>query len=407
MRVNKLYIKHFKGIQEIEIYGSNVVEICGPNGSGKSTVLDAIVAALGGPRKSNDVKPLRNGTRRGEVEVDLGDLIVTRKFSERKSTLTIQAKDGSKWNQSGLDNLIQSLSFDPLAFVREKDKKKQVKMIRNLCPEVSASMDGIDTQISESERKRELLFREISRFGRIDPVEKVEPVDISAVASELELASLHNSEQREKKMAIERQRHELSATQNELKSLADQYHRLKKVYSQKGADIEQLPKPKSEINTAELQQKIVNASAINERAQLYIENQKRIKAKKIVEVERQQIVDFIDGLKTSKKRILEKAQLPVPGLAWDEDGITVNGIPIEQLSSGEQITLSAQILMSTHPDLRIMLIRDGTLLDEKRFHELVSTACDAGYQVWVERVGHHAFTNEAIELSDGLEVERE
>jgi hypothetical protein len=42
--------------------------------------------------------------------------------------------------------------------------------------------------------------------------------------------------------------------------------------------------------------------------------------------------------------------------------------------------------MATNPQLRVLRIKDGSLLDENSLRELIATATAADYQVWLERV---------------------
>ena len=59
------------------------------------------------------------------------------------------------------------------------------------------------------------------------------------------------------------------------------------------------------------------------------------------------------------------------------------------------------------PDLRVMLVREGGLIDRERFAALRDLAAAEGYQVWMETAGDghtpDALVIEAGELSDAAE----
>lgn len=90
---------------------SGAVVIKGENGAGKSSVLDSIAYALGG-EKLCPPQVIRKGARSATVRVDVGDLVVTRKWTAGGSRLEVV---GTKYQspQAILDRLVGSLSFDP------------------------------------------------------------------------------------------------------------------------------------------------------------------------------------------------------------------------------------------------------------------------------------------------------
>ncbi len=73
------------------------------------------MAALGGKDAVPD-EPIRHGAKSANIKLDLGDMIVERKFSNNGTYLTITAADGTtvKGPQQLLDKLVGRLSFDPL-----------------------------------------------------------------------------------------------------------------------------------------------------------------------------------------------------------------------------------------------------------------------------------------------------
>ena len=84
---------------------------------------------------------------------------------------------------------------------------------------------------------------------------------------------------------------------------------------------------------------------------------------------------------------MEKAKFPIKGLAFDEETVTFNGIPFDQISQGERIKISVAIGLVLNPKLKILLIRDASLLDEKNLEMVAKMAQKMDAQVWLERVG--------------------
>jgi hypothetical protein len=96
-------------------------------------VLDAIAMAFGG-RDQIPAEPIRRGVDRAEVVVDLGEILVRRTFTAvGGGQLVVSNREGARFQspQSMLDALVGRLSFDPLAFAREKPAR-QAEILREL-----------------------------------------------------------------------------------------------------------------------------------------------------------------------------------------------------------------------------------------------------------------------------------
>ena len=83
---------------------------------------------------------------------------------------------------------------------------------------------------------------------------------------------------------------------------------------------------------------------------------------------------------------MAEADFPIPGLAFDADGVTFNGIPFAQCSSAERLRVSVAMGIALNPKLKVLLIRDGSLLDDNNLAMIAEAAKEADAQVWIERV---------------------
>src|SRR3990167_8194324 len=131
LTVVSLIAENVKKIRAVEIRPTGeLVEITGRNGAGQSSVLDSLWWALAGA-KHTQAGPLRKGARRARNRLDLGELIVERRFTETGSTLTVEKADGARFPspQTMLDALLGALAFDPLAFVNQ-DPREQFEALR-------------------------------------------------------------------------------------------------------------------------------------------------------------------------------------------------------------------------------------------------------------------------------------
>ena len=101
---------------------------------------------------------------------------------------------------------------------------------------------------------------------------------------------------------------------------------------------------------------------------------------------------------------LQQAKFPVEGLGFTSEGeVIFNKLPFAQLSTSEKIKVSASIAIALNPKIRVMLIRDGSLLDEDALRDLIVLADEKDAQIWIERVGTtgHGDSAPVVVIEDG------
>jgi DNA repair exonuclease SbcCD ATPase subunit len=396
MKVTRLTVQHVKGVRFIDVHADpHCNEIAGPNGAGKSSVLDAIVWAFSGKR-SIDSKPLRDGAEKGEILVETETLLVRRRFSENGDTkLQVEAKDGRRLGQRELDGLFGRFSFDPLAFSR-MDTAEQLTTLQQLAGEEFCSkLAAVDAQIAKAVEERLLCNRELARVGQIPEVPPAEGVDASALAAQLQELDAFNEEQDRRERAIERQALTCTDLAAQADRLAKQLHEIQRQLSEASVahdkavtDLGALPQPEPLKDKAPTLRAISEAGAQNQRAAAHRAYLDRVQGK----AERAQESNAAEArllkLREEREALRRSAALPVPGVEFGESGLRVAGIPFDQLASSERIRISARIGMSMNPALRVMFIKDGSLLDLTSFGEVRTLAEEQDYQLWVETVGN-------------------
>ncbi len=157
LRIHRLSVSNYMRVQALTIDAQgNHITISGPNGSGKTSAVDAIFACLAGHSTKERPEPIHQGADAGEIEIDLGEFTVTRRFTPSGSSLKITPRDGSKVRepQKLLNSLFSTYSLDPVAFLQQRPQdqvdailavagvRPPVDQVKELTGEAHATLPG-------------------------------------------------------------------------------------------------------------------------------------------------------------------------------------------------------------------------------------------------------------------------
>ncbi|HRE87503.1 MAG TPA: AAA family ATPase [Myxococcota bacterium] len=170
--------------------------------------------------------------------------------------------------------------------------------------------------------------------------------------------------------------------------------------SQASKALENLDEAAGQRSVADVQAQIRQAERTNAQVR---ENRAYAEAKAKVESlakASDEMTDTLARLDNEKRERIASASYPVDGLGFGDDGVvTFGGVPLSQASQAEQIRVSMAIGLALNPELRVVLIRDASLLDDKSLALVAEMAKRADAQVWLERVSKHDAGS--IVLEDG------
>lgn len=404
----------------VELDGSPVVRVVGHNDQGKTSFLEVVASALGGEKMCPKV-PIRRGADKAEISVDLGEFIATRRWALKNekvtSDLTVKSRDGMRYPspQALLDKLIGKLSFDPLAFTRAKPAE-QVETLKTLV--------GLDFRLLDAQRKtaydqRTEVNRDVVRMrGQLETMKIVEapdePVSVEALLKEQDAQVGVQREHDALKHAAEaatqarvraddrvtRAKEALAKAQKELAEAETATTKAKESEEEAAGEYAVAQKP----DLAAVREKLAKAEQTNSAVRLKKERAavgEKLRAK---EKEAAALTEKVEAADKSKADALGKAQFPVEGLSFSDEGVTLNDVPFEQASAANQLRVSLAIGLSINPTLKVVLIRDGSLLDDNSMRIVAEMAEEAGAQVLIERVWREGEIG--IYIEDGHVVPR-
>ncbi len=416
MKIINLKSENVKRLQAVEITpDGNLVVIGGRNSQGKSSVLDSVLYALAGKREIPE-RPVRNGQEEAEIEVRLeacpergitDELIVRRVLTaDGKARLDIRsASDNRPYNspQALLDSLTGRVGFDPLAFMR----LKPAEQAEQLSAIVGVSFEELDGERATAYQERHALNKQAAaamvKAEAMPHYPDAEPVDTSALMEELrrrrevsrqaDLLQQH-AEAMESRLEHDRQaRIDADDEVTRLNKLLFEAKRAAKEALAAERECEGLlEKAKREAaeapreNLAEIEQQITDASRRNAACKDNAARETAIDHAKELQAEAEALTDRIEEIDATKARLMAEAAWPIPGLGFGAHGVTLNNLPFEQASSSEQLAVSVAVGAALNPACRVLLIRDGSLLDVDSLRVVGELAEKYDCQVWIERV---------------------
>lgn len=374
--------ENFKRLKVVEFTpDGNTVIITGRNAQGKTSVLDAIWATLAGKAGSKGLEqPIREGEKKASVQLTLDDLIVTRTWTAAGTQLAITPRDlSSKLNspQKVLDGLIGSLSFDPLAFTNARPAEQRDMLIDLIGKRTE--IDEIAANRREAYEERTVVNRQAkSARAKVEGLPPVpqgasEPVDLKALITEGQTIN-------EKEIL----RNEWNAATATIKDLGERLASAEAVRRNLETEAMALPKTRE---PGDWRQAMDDAYEHNANFEDYQRRQGAIDEAQELEAKSAELTSAVEYFDTQKIQLIAASPMPVPGLSFDDDGVTLNDIPITQASGAERIKLSVGMAMAANPNLRVICIKDASLLDEDSFGMLKAVAEANDFQIWYEQVG--------------------
>jgi DNA repair exonuclease SbcCD ATPase subunit len=424
-KIAQIVYENFKKLSLKIVPDGNSTKFKGKNGVGKSTAIDGIWNAITG--QDIPKQPIQIGKMNSFIELEIknddgSSYFVKRTFTEASTTLTVTTKDGARYGspQKFLDDKLGSISFDPFDFINKQPKDQKAWMMKFL----NLDLTEFETKKKDANAKIDLAKKELNTLnsslsatpavpelyrtkkeitevtGRLNKANeivkdnkeidnKIKNIRTSIDGDFMGFTKGINSQIIDDETSIKTKKEQIERLKQEIKDLEAGIESKKEKIKTSEAEITELEKQKQpDPDIKAINDEISTIESHNNNVAQHEKREKLIKDIEEANKKLQKAKDDYKKIESDRIDAIKKANMPVEGLDFSEDGLLFNGLNFstEQLSHSEIIKIGIQISIAVNPNLRIIRIKDASLLDDETFEIVKKMADESDYQLFTEHV---------------------
>jgi len=431
-KIMRLRIRNFRKIADLEIEpgDASLVTIAGRNGQGKSTVIDSMaLALLGGKAAKLTKRPIRDGEERASVEVDIGDgerveLAVTRKWNRKGTSLQVLDEDGVevKKPQKILNKIVGPVSFDPVAFMALSGRKQVAALLEVVDlpfdpEEVEVCRVGLFGERTETKRGVKDLEARLGAMPRPERGLPAQIVSLNELLVELEEARAKHETSTTATLQASRAREHMNRCRADVRKAKDTVAaaiaaeefagKLFEIASKEHDDAFQAAEVASQdLPDVEAARERLSGVERTNTAIRQAEDYKAVaESLKRGRRKAEGLTDKLNQLEATKAKGLREAKMPITGLSFDFEGLVYKGVPFVDCAQSEQLTVCMGLAVARQPELCLLHVRNGALLDSEARALFEEVASRFGVTAWLEFVDESGAVGIVIE--DGWAVSQD
>ena len=336
-------------------------------------------------------KPIRDGEAEARAEFvddDLQVRIVRTWKKDDAGKLEVFALDGAKYSKPAeiVAELTGGLIFDPVAFLNLDEKRQRDALLEKV--DLPFDIDEVAREKAGAEQRRLEAGRDVRRLqGALasmpNPLDApAEEVSGAAVLAEIEAAQ-DLQRHRERVMS------ELDDAAEDVASLTARIAKLTEELEEASAQVKTLTEARdalpAPVDIEPLREKLAAVDETNAAVRARREYAKVADECAAAETAQAAANRELEAIEKRKREGLAAATFPVDGLSVDENGVTFDGVPFTQVNSAMRRRVAFAIATAGDPKLRLVIIKDGDLLDADSLAAIRELADERGYTVLVER----------------------
>jgi len=368
-----------------------------------------------------------------------------------RGTLTIKQKSTgmASNNVTMLQRLFGYQDFDAVEFSRWSEtaegRRKQIAVVKSLLPDnIKERIEAIDKEVADLKTERTGVNRDVKTYETLmnesgakleagDAEKYADPIDVTKLMEQQSLnAQLIEKAktvraaktQREQELAgiDDRIKNAKSDCDSELASIEETVANAKKAYEdalrkaesdraeakQKlDTELEQIENDRQESQrrldnctnwlkeyeennpeNSDVPGLIENAESHNRKHALVVQYSEKKKQFEEIKAKADKMDVDIESLAKERAELITKSELPIAGLSFSDDGLTLNGVPFVpgKVSDSQTMEIAAKLIIASNPKIKVFRIARGESLGAKRLQTIIEIAKKNGYQGFLEQV---------------------
>lgn len=387
MKISKLEIENVKRVKAVSLEPTQngLTVIGGRNNQGKTSVLDSIAWALGGD-KFKPTSARRDGSVVPpylHVEMDNG-LVVERKGEN--SSLKVIDPAGRKGGQQLLNEFVEQFALDLPRFMSQTSKEKANVLLHII---------GVEEQLKKLDYDEATTFNRRREVGRI-ALQKQKYAEELPLYPDVPKEPISASELILRQQDILAKNGENQRLRNEYANMVKRHDELLEKLRATQAEFDELTakiaistKTVEELvdeSTDEIRESLLNIEKINTKVRANGERER-------AEIEAEQykkdydaLTAEIEDLRAARTKLLDNADLPLPGLSVVDGELTYNGVKWDCMSGSDQLKTATAIVRRLNPKCGFVLLDKLEQMDIDTLREFGQWLESEGLQAIATRV---------------------
>ncbi|RLC78086.1 MAG: hypothetical protein DRI81_07495 [Chloroflexi bacterium] len=415
MYITRLKIRDFEGIEALDLEPSRLTILRGQNGAGKTSVLEAVRAAISNrPERSRLVRDGNGHSSLVLFELSDGTTGERRVTDEGRTAGSVELKRGDvplKSPQGILDKLQGGFGLNPVSFLNLNEGEQREAILRVTKVDLpieeairlsagerraGVSYDAHPLQVLKQIKESLYYYRRDVNRDALKLRNAAEKMREAVAGRDIDTELLRNFD-------LEKAIAKLTRAQDAEKAINQTERRIGQIEGE-------MQRLRAELTTlqakhAELVQQRVNPAPIRADIEAFKRDQDawrtlqqaNDKDSEAVDLEErsEHLTTLIEEVRGKPAELLQSADLPVEGMGIDSKGnITINALPISELSTGESLMLATDIAIATLPadGLRIVLVDGLEQLDADNRDKMLDKLLAVNVQVLAAEVGEGELT---------------
>lgn len=411
IKINTLEFENTKRIKAVKMSPSanGLTVIGGRNGQGKTSILDSIAWALGGEKYRPSSAEREGSVTPPMLRITLNNgLIVERKG--KNSSLKVIDPNGNKGGQQLLNEFVSELAIDLPKFLNANNKEKAQTLLQII---------GVGDELFRLEKTENELYNRRHAFGQIADQKKKfadeqpyfadapkELISASELIRQQQEILARNGENQRLRQERDRLEDEEKAVSSAIEDMKEKLYDLEERQAIILEKLEMANKTTAELvdeSTEELERNIENIELINTRVRANIAKEMAEEEAKKYKADYDDMTDEIESVRREKIDLLNRADLPLPGLSVEAGELLYKGKKWDCMSGSEQLKVATAIVRKLKPQCGFVLIDKLEQMDMDSMNDFGAWLEAEGLQAIATRVS----TGEecSIIIEDGIAVE--